>query len=157
MLAGKERRRETNVRFGILDTGVVGKTIAARLDGMGHGVVVGTRNPEKTPSRTEPDQYGNPTFSAWQQEHPEVQLSTFGEATAHGEMVVNATAGAVSLEALELAGEDNLNDKVLVDISTPLDFSHGIPPCSRCRTPTRWVSRSSGGFLRLRLSRPYIP
>jgi len=92
MLAGKERRRETNVRFGILGTGVVGKTIAARLDGMGHEVVVGTRSPEKTPSRTELDQYGNPTFSAWQQEHPEVQLSTFGEATAHGEMVVNATA-----------------------------------------------------------------
>src|SRR5215207_9087836 len=86
MLAGKERRRETNVRFGI------------------------------------------PTFSAWQQEHPEVQLSTFGEATAHGELVVNATAGAVSLEALELAGEDNLNDKVLVDISNPLDSSQGMPP-----------------------------
>src|SRR5215213_5205213 len=128
MLAGKERRRETNVRFGILDTGVVGKTIAARLDGMGHWVVVGTRNPEKTPSRTEPDQYGNPTFSAWQQEHPEVQLSTFGEATAHGEMVVNSTAGSASKEALELAGEDNLNDKVLVDISNPLDFSQGMPP-----------------------------
>jgi 8-hydroxy-5-deazaflavin:NADPH oxidoreductase len=57
-----------------------------------------------------------------------VQLSTFGEATARGEMVVNATAGAVSLEALELAGEDNLNDKVLVDISNPLDFSQGMPP-----------------------------
>ncbi len=116
------------MRFGILGTGVVGKSIAARLDGMGHEVVVGTRNPEKTLSRTEPDQYGNHTFSAWQQEHPEVQLSTFGEATAHGELVVNATAGAVSLEALELAGEDNLNDKVLVDISNPLDSSQGMPP-----------------------------
>src|SRR5215204_1076754 len=115
MLSGKERRRETNVRFGILGTGVVGRMLAARLDAIGHEVVVGTRNPEKTLSLTAPDQYGNPTFSAWQQEHPEVQLSTFGEATAHGEMVVNATAGAVSLEALELAGEDNLNDKVLVD------------------------------------------
>jgi 8-hydroxy-5-deazaflavin:NADPH oxidoreductase len=145
------------VRFGILGTGVVGKTIAARLDTMGHDVVVGTRNPEKTLSSIEPDQYGNPAFSAWQQEHPEVQLSTFGEATAYGEMVVNATAGAVSLEALELAGEDNLNDKVLVDISNPLDFSQGMPPGSWCRTPTRWESRSSGGFLRLRLSRPYIP
>jgi len=36
MSPGKERGRETNVRFGILGTGVVGKTIAARLDGMGH-------------------------------------------------------------------------------------------------------------------------
>jgi 8-hydroxy-5-deazaflavin:NADPH oxidoreductase len=43
-------------------------------------------------------------------------------------MVVNATAGAVSLEALEQAGEDNLNGKILIDISNPLDFSKGMPP-----------------------------
>ena len=55
------------MRFGILGTGVVGRTLADRLDAMGHEVVVGTRNPEKTLSRTAPDQYGNPTFSAWQQ------------------------------------------------------------------------------------------
>ena len=70
MFTGKERRRETNVRFGILGTGVVGKTLAARLDAMGHEVMVGTRNPQKTLSREAPDQYGNSTFSAWQQEHP---------------------------------------------------------------------------------------
>jgi 8-hydroxy-5-deazaflavin:NADPH oxidoreductase len=128
MSSGKEQGRETNVRFGILGTGVVGKTIAARLDGMGHEVMVGTRNPEETKSRAEPDAYGNPPFSAWQEEHPEVKLATFSEAAAHGEMVVNATSGVVSLEALELAGEDNLNGKVLVDISNPLDFSQGMPP-----------------------------
>jgi predicted dinucleotide-binding enzyme len=43
-------------------------------------------------------------------------------------MVVNATSGVVTLDALELAGEDNLNGKVLVDISNPLDFSQGVPP-----------------------------
>ena len=117
-----------NVRFGILGTGVVGKTLAARLDSMAHEVIVGTRNPEETTSRAEPDAYGNPPFSAWQAEHPEVKLATFSEAAAHGEMVVNATSGVVSLEALELAGEDNLNGKVLVDISNPLDFSQGMPP-----------------------------
>ena len=116
------------MRFGILGTGVVGKTIAARLAGLEHEVIVGTRNPEETLSRTEPDAYGNPPFSAWQEEHPEVRLGTFGEAAAHGEMVVNATAGAVSLEALELAGEANLNGKVLIDVSNPLDFSRGMPP-----------------------------
>ena len=128
MSSGKEQGRETNVRFGILGTGVVGRTIAARLDGMGHEVMVGTRNPEETTSRAESDAYGNPPFSAWQEEHPEVKLATFSEAAAHGEMVVNATSGVVSLEALELAGEDNLNGKVLVDISNPLDFSQGMPP-----------------------------
>jgi predicted dinucleotide-binding enzyme len=123
------------MKFGILGTGVVGKTIAARLAGLGHEVVIGTREPEETLSRTEPDAYGNSPFSAWQEEHPEVRLGTFGEAAAHGEMVLNATAGAVSLEALDLAGEDNLNGKILIDVSNPLDFSKGMPP-------TLWVSNT---------------
>jgi predicted dinucleotide-binding enzyme len=116
------------VRFGILGTGAVGKTIAARLAGLGHEVMVCTRDPEETMSRTEPDPYDNPPFSAWQEEHSEVRLGMFAEAAAHGEMIVNATAGAVSLEALEQAGEDNLNGKVLIDIANPLDFSKGMPP-----------------------------
>ena len=116
------------MRFGILGTGVVGKTIAARLADLGHEVMVGTREPAETLSRTEPDRYGNTPFSAWQEEHPEVRLGTFAEAAAHGEMVVNATAGAVSLEVLELAGEANLNSKILMDIANPLDFSQGFPP-----------------------------
>src|SRR5215208_2757257 len=116
------------VRFGILGTGAVGKTIAARLAGLGHEVMVCTRDPEETMSRTEPDPYDNPPFSAWQEEHSEVRLGMFAEAAAHGEMIVNATAGAVSLEALEQAGEDNLNGKVLIDIADPLDFSKGMPP-----------------------------
>ena len=128
MSLGKERGKGTNVRFGILGTGVVGKTLAAQLAGLGHEVMVGTRNPEETTSRTEPDAYGNPPFGSWQEEHPEVKLGTFEEAAAHGEMVVNATAGGVSLEALELAGEGNLNGKIVMDVSNPLDFSQGMPP-----------------------------
>jgi hypothetical protein len=135
------------MRFGILGTGVVGKTIAARLDGMGHEVMVGTRDPEDTSSRAEPDPYGNPPFSDWQQEYPDVRLGTFGEAAAHGEMVVNATAGTVSLEALEVAGEDNLNGKVLIDISNPLDFSRGMPP-------TLWVSNTDSLGERIQRSFP---
>ena len=48
------------VRFGILGTGVVGKTIAARLASLGHDVIIGTRTPAETLSRTESDAYGNP-------------------------------------------------------------------------------------------------
>ena len=116
------------MRLGILGTGVVGKTLAAGLAGLGHEVMIGTRDPEQTLSRTEPDAYGNPPFGSWQEEHPEVGVGTFGEAAAHGEMVVNATAGGVSLEALELAGEGNLNGKIIMDVSNPLDFSRGMPP-----------------------------
>jgi predicted dinucleotide-binding enzyme len=56
----RKPKGEEPMRFGILGTGVVGKTLAGRLDGMGHEVMVGTRDPEDTLSRTEPDQYGNP-------------------------------------------------------------------------------------------------
>ena len=116
------------MRFGILGTGIVGKTIATRLAGLGHEVMVGTRDPQEIMSRTEPDRYGNPPFNAWQEEHREMSLGTFAEAAAHSETVVNATAGASSLEALEQAGEENLNGKVLIDIANPLDFSRGMPP-----------------------------
>ena len=78
------------MRFGILGTGVVGKTIAARLTSLGHEVMVGTRDPEETMSRTEPDTYGNPPFSAWQQDHPEVELGTFGEAAAQQKGILSA-------------------------------------------------------------------
>ena len=116
------------MKFGILGTGVVGKTIAARLDGMGHEVMVGTRDPEGTASRAEPDTYGNPPFSVWQEDHREVRLAAFNEAAAHGEIVANATSGTVSLKVLELAGETNLNGKILIDVANPLDFSQGMPP-----------------------------
>lgn len=42
--------------------------------------------------------------------------------------MVNATNGAGSIAALEAAGEEHLAGKVLVDVSNPLDFSHGMPP-----------------------------
>jgi predicted dinucleotide-binding enzyme len=48
------------MRFGILGTGVVSKTMATRLAGLGHDVMAGTRDTQVTLSRTDPDQYGNP-------------------------------------------------------------------------------------------------
>ena len=52
------------MRFGILGTGVVGKTMAGRLDGMGHETMVGTRDLEDTLSRTEPDSMAIPPSGA---------------------------------------------------------------------------------------------
>jgi predicted dinucleotide-binding enzyme len=57
-----------------------------------------------------------------------VKLGSFADAAAHGELVVNATAGEASLDALREAGEANLAGKVLVDIANGLDFSRGMPP-----------------------------
>ena len=50
---------------------------------------------------------------------------SFADAAEFGEIVVNATSGAASLEALEAAGGENLAGKVLIDVANPLDFSRG--------------------------------
>ncbi|MFE7761042.1 NADPH-dependent F420 reductase [Streptomyces sp. NPDC057438] len=113
------------MRYAVLGTGVVGRTIAGKLDSLGHEAVIGTRDPQATLARTEPDAYGNPPYSQWQAEHPQGCLATFADAAAHGEVVVNTTAGVSSLQA---AGAANLAGKLVIDIANPLDFSQGMPP-----------------------------
>jgi len=116
------------MNIAVLGTGMVGRAIAARLHELGHTVVVGTRDPQATLARTEPDPMGNPSFSAWHGAHAGVELATFADATAGADLVVNASSGAATLDVLGLAGAANLADKVLLDIANPLDFSAGFPP-----------------------------
>lgn len=115
------------MKMAVLGTGIVGRTLAEGLKAKGHDVVIGTRNVEETFARTDSDQMGNPPFSQWHAEHSEIPVVTFGEAAGPAELVVNATAGGGSLAALEAARE-GLDDKVLIDVANPLDFSRGFPP-----------------------------
>lgn len=116
------------MNIGILGTGIVGRTLAGKLDEIGHDVVIGTRDVDDLLARTEPTRDGYPPFGEWLAEHPGVRPMTFDEAAIHGEIVFNATPGSASLDALRAAGEPNLADKVLVDVSNPLDVSRGFPP-----------------------------
>ena len=116
------------MRIAVLGSGMVGRTLAARLDQLGNDVMLGTRDPGTTLARTEPDAMGNPGFATWASVHLDVTVTTFDEAAATAELVVNATSGVASLEVLEAAGAENLAGKVLLDVANPLDFSHGFPP-----------------------------
>ncbi len=116
------------MKLAVLGTGMVGQAIAARLSDLGHDVTIGTRDPQATLARSEPDAMGNPPFSTWAAEHTQIPLATFADAARGAELVVNATSGFGALPALEQAGADNLAGKVLIDISNPLDFSQGFPP-----------------------------
>jgi hypothetical protein len=71
---------------------------------------------------------GSPPVSVWLKQHTQVILGTFAEAAAQGELVINATNGSGTLDALKAAGEATLDGKILIDISNPLDFSGGMPP-----------------------------
>jgi predicted dinucleotide-binding enzyme len=116
------------VNVAVLGTGMVGQALAGRLASLGHAVTVGTRDPEATLARTEPDGMGNPPFAAWHADHPDVALATFAEAAAGAELVVLAGNGAAAADMLAAAGADHLAGTVVLDISNPLDFSAGFPP-----------------------------
>lgn len=116
------------MNIAILGTGIVGQTFATRLTGLGHAVLLGTRDPAATLARNTPGMMGNPSFSDWHQKNFDVQVGTYAETAAFGAIVFNCTAGAGSLQALEMAGAENLNGKILIDLANPLDFSRGMPP-----------------------------
>jgi predicted dinucleotide-binding enzyme len=105
------------MRIAVLGTGPVGHALANRLIEVGHDVWMGSRDA------------GGETVTAWAAGHSErAHAATFADAAAAGELIVNATGGAVSLAVLASVAPDDLAGKVLLDISNPLDFSHGFPP-----------------------------
>jgi len=117
------------MKIGILGTGMVGRALAEKLTSLGHDVRIGTRAPAETMARKEPDPImGTAPFATWHASHATVPLVTFRDAARHGEVVFNATSGQATPEALRLAGEEALADKVLVDISNSRDFTKGMPP-----------------------------
>ncbi|MEV6063973.1 NADPH-dependent F420 reductase [Nocardia asteroides] len=103
------------MRVAVLGTGQVGRRLASKLVEVGHTVTMGSRTAD------------NADAAAWAAETGGAH-GTFADAAAASELIVNATSGTVSLAALTAAGADNLRGKVIVDVSNPLDFSHGFPP-----------------------------
>jgi predicted dinucleotide-binding enzyme len=117
------------MRIAVLGTGSVGRTLAAAFHGLGHEVTIGTRDVAATMGRTDPDGFGNPPFPEWADDHDAIGVATFAEATVGAELIVNATSGTASLEALSsAAGDGDLADAIIVDVANALDFSDGRPP-----------------------------
>lgn len=116
------------MKIAVIGTGVVGQSIAQKLNSLGHQVMIGTRNVKDLMARSEKDSMGRPPFKDWHVTQAGIALGTNAEAAAFAELIVNATNGQGSLNALKRAGEENLKGKIVLDISNPLDFSKGFPP-----------------------------
>src|SRR2546421_4927507 len=105
------------MKLGVLGTGVAGRTLATKLVELGHQVRMGSRSA------------GNEAAVEWASGAGErAGEGTFADAASFGGVVINATAGAASLDALSAAGAENLAGKILIDVANPLDFSAGMPP-----------------------------
>ena len=105
------------MHYGILGTGVVGRTLGQKLIDIGHQVTMGSRVA------------GNEKAVTWAEAAGgNASQGTFADAAAAGDVIINATPGTVSVDALTAAGAANLDGKVIIDVSNPLDFSNGMPP-----------------------------
>ncbi len=102
----------TQHKIGVLGTGIVGQTLSRRLAELGYDVLVGARSRESDSLAAFADM-------------PGVTTGSFADAAAHGEIVINATNGQRSLEALAQAGADQLAGKPLLDVSNDLEPVQG--------------------------------
>jgi 8-hydroxy-5-deazaflavin:NADPH oxidoreductase len=114
------------MKIAILGTGNVGQTFAEKLVSLGHQVLIGTRNPQDTLTRT--DAEGKALFAEWHAKNSTVSLHTFNEAVANAEIIINALKGMGTIDALKSCDNANFNNKIVIDIANPLDFSKGFPP-----------------------------
>jgi hypothetical protein len=89
------------MNIAVLGTGTVGRTIAGKLTEVGHDVQVGSRSAGD-------------------------DKVTFADAISHGDVVFNCTSGGGAVEAVT-AGEGNLDGKLVIDVTNPLEFAGGVP------------------------------
>lgn len=104
------------MRYGVLGTGMVGDTLATKLVELGHEVMMGSRTANNEKAKAWSDRVG-----------ARASTGTFAEAAAFGEILLSCTQGETSIQAIGSADPKDLNGKVLVDVSNPLDFSRGMP------------------------------
>lgn len=119
------------MKVGILGSGEVGRTLGSGLIRLGYGVMIGTRDQRKE------------KLQQWMKENrPKAQLGSFAEAAAFGDFIFLCTNWSGTQAALEAAGVWNFRNKVVVDVTNPLD-GKGPDHAGRLRLTTG--SAASGG------------
>src|SRR6185369_10270798 len=99
------------MKIGIIGSGGVAQTLGAKLIELGHDVVLGTRDPAKLDEKK--NMCG--TLREWLAANAKGKVVTFRDAATHGDLLINATHGQASVDALKLAGADKVGPKVLID------------------------------------------
>lgn len=115
------------MKIAVLGTGMVGRSHAAKLTELGYDVIMGTRVVAKTEARNQPDEMGNESFAEWHAKNSAVKLATFKDAAEAGDLIIDAIAGEASYDVIKKL-KSEIGDKIIIDISNPLDFSKGMPP-----------------------------
>lgn len=104
-------------KISILGTGMVGMAIGSKFIECGYEVMMGSRTAD------------NVSATEWSKINGlRASNGTYARSAEFGDIIFNCTKGDISLQALQMAGHENLQGKILVDLANPLDFSKGMPP-----------------------------
>ena len=102
------------MRIGILGTGDVGQALGKAFVALGHEVKMGSRN------------VNNEKMQKWaKSQGAKASTGTFSDAATYGDLVVVATLGLATEEALNQAGPKNFAGKIVMDVTNPLDMTGG--------------------------------
>lgn len=96
------------MKIGIIGSGIVGQTLAKAFTSEGHTVMLGTRNIAKK------------EVVDFNMANPQISIGDFVITAAFGEVLVLATGGSVTLEAITLAGTENFTGKLVIDTTNPI-------------------------------------
>ena len=96
------------MKIGIIGSGQVGQVLGKAFLAEGYDVMLGSRNPSKE------------EVVKWKAENAKGRTGTFEDTAKFGELIVLASKGAVAEEALQLAGINNLRDKLIIDATNPI-------------------------------------
>ncbi len=105
------------MKVGVLGTGSVGEAIGTALIKKGHRVMLGSRSAN------------NEKAKAWVEKVGENGAQgTFDEAAAFGDLFFVCLHGEHALPVVRKLSEENVRNKIVIDLTNPLDFSKGMPP-----------------------------
>ena len=103
------------MKVGIIGSGNVGQQLGLGFLRTGYEVKIGTRDASK--------------LNEWlKSAGDKASVGSFEDAAKFGEVIVIATFWAGTESAINLAGKDNFKNKIVIDVTNPLDFSQGVPP-----------------------------
>src|SRR5581483_10211494 len=94
------------MKFGILGSGDVAKTLAAGVLKYGHEVTMGTRDTGK--------------LADWAKDNPSARIESFADAAKFGQAIILAVNGKAAAAALRAAGAENLTGKAVIDATNPI-------------------------------------
>jgi predicted dinucleotide-binding enzyme len=105
------------MKVGVLGTGAVGESIASALAGRDNYVMMGSRTANNEKSVKWTKKAGN-----------YASAGTFNDAAAFGDIIFICLSGEHALDVVKGINEENLRNKIVVDVTNPLDFTKGMPP-----------------------------